>query len=94
MQPLPLLPSNKPKVLKLSKPLRLLLPLLPPHKQQQQVQEAQAEVASLKQMMASKEIEPITSKTGSAADLLASSDPTLDKLAAISKKYPALKLRG
>jgi outer membrane protein OmpA-like peptidoglycan-associated protein/opacity protein-like surface antigen len=59
---------------------------------QAQLKQAQAEVDQVKQMVASKEISPITFKTGS-AELEASSNETLDKVADIVKKYPNLKLR-
>jgi outer membrane protein OmpA-like peptidoglycan-associated protein len=59
---------------------------------QQQVQEAQQEVEQIKQLVATKQTSPIAFKTGS-ADLLATSNATLDKVADIAKKYPQLKLR-
>ncbi len=59
---------------------------------QEQARQAQAEVDQVKQMVASKQISPITFKTGS-AELLADSSATLDKVAEIAKKYPDLKLR-
>ena len=59
---------------------------------QAQNQQAQAELDNIKQMIARKDISPITFKTGS-ADLLAVSNPTLDKVAQIIKKYPDLKVR-
>lgn len=59
---------------------------------QAQNQQAQAELDNIKQMIARKDISPITFKSGS-ADLLAVSNPTLDKVAQIIKKYPDLKVR-
>jgi outer membrane protein OmpA-like peptidoglycan-associated protein/opacity protein-like surface antigen len=59
---------------------------------QAKMQQEQAELDSIKQMIAHKDISPITFKTGS-AELVASSDATLDKIAETIKKYPDLKLR-
>jgi outer membrane protein OmpA-like peptidoglycan-associated protein len=59
---------------------------------QAQLQQAQAEVEQVKQMVASKQINPITFATGS-ANLQPASNETLDKVADIAKKYPNLKLR-
>ena len=59
---------------------------------QAQAKQAQAELDNIKQMVARKDIEPITFKTGS-AELLISSNKTLDQVAAAVKKYPNLKLR-
>ncbi len=59
---------------------------------QAQLQQAQAEVDQVKQMVASKQISPITFATGSAV-LQPSSNGTLDKVAGITKKYPNIKLR-
>lgn len=59
---------------------------------QTQNQQAQAELDSIKQMIARKDISPITFKTAS-AELQASSNATLDKVADIIKKYPNLKMR-
>ena len=59
---------------------------------QAKAQQAQAELDNIKQMIAHKDINPITFKTGS-SDLAPSSDPALEKIAAAIKKYPDLKLR-
>jgi outer membrane protein OmpA-like peptidoglycan-associated protein/opacity protein-like surface antigen len=59
---------------------------------QAQVAAAQAEVDQIKQMVASKSIQPVNFETGRAT-LLASSSQTLDKVAEIAKKYPNLRLR-
>ncbi len=59
---------------------------------QAQVTQAQADVEAIKQMVARKDIPPITFETGKAT-LLASSNATLDRVVEIAKKYPNLKLR-
>ena len=63
-----------------------------PHRKKVRAQAAQAEVDQVKQMVASKQISPVTFKSGS-SDLLATSNATLDKVAAIAKKYPNLLSR-
>jgi len=59
---------------------------------QAQAQQAQAEVDNIKQMIARKDISPVSFETAS-ADLLPDSHAALDKIAAEAKKYPNLKLR-
>lgn len=59
---------------------------------QAQVAQAQAAVDEVKQMVARKDIPPITFETNKAT-LLPSSNATLDRVAEIAKKYPTLKLR-
>lgn len=59
---------------------------------QAQMQQAQVEMDQIKQMVAAKQLNPVTFKTGS-AELTAESSPALDKVADIAKKYPNLKLR-
>ncbi len=59
---------------------------------QAQVEQAQAEMNAIKDMVARKDIQPVTFESGKAI-LLPSSNATLNKVAEIAKKYPNLKLR-
>jgi outer membrane protein OmpA-like peptidoglycan-associated protein len=59
---------------------------------QGQVQQAQAEMEEMKNMIARKDISPVKFASGS-DKLLVDSYPSLDKVAATAQKYPALKLR-
>ncbi len=59
---------------------------------QNQSHQAQAELNAIKDMISRKDLNPIEFKTGS-ADLLVTSNATLDKVASVIKKYPDLKMR-